>query len=109
MAHSGFKGTKLGIKSIKIENSAVAFDLAYLDDEGGVHGMARHHIPTEPNEVIKQKVEELTEALINYVAPQHFTNPGVAGATELETQGGSRGIGETLGDPLRTPDEPGRP
>lgn len=110
MAHSGFKGNLLGLRSMTLTNGAIACEFGFLDEEGTLHATTKLHIPVEPNEAIKKKVEELAEALIEYAVPLHFTNPGTAKQPgELETQRGGRGIAETMGDSFRTTDEPGGP
>lgn len=109
--NSGFKGVRLGLRSLTLKESVIAYEVAFLSDDGVLHGIMQHSLLSGGNEEIDQKVQELATLLLNRAAALHFTSPGSrTDSGGLLTQGASHGgIAEALEHSGSSLDEPGGP
>ncbi len=109
--NGGFKGTKLGMRSMTLSNGTIAYEVGFLSEDGVLHATSKHHVPVEADPNIKLKVDELADLLLKKAAAIHYTSPaGGSAAGELATQGESHGgIAEALADSTTSTDEPGGP
>jgi len=99
--HSGFRGNRVGLRKLTIQGSILIYEIAFVDEDGVVHGTTEHRIPAEADSDIKTKVDALADVLLKRAANIHFTTPsGASSAGELKTQGdGHGGISAVLADP----------
>lgn len=106
--HSGFKGVHLGLSSMLLTEGVIHYEVGFVSEDGVKHATAKHRIPAEADPNIKQKVDELADALLKCAASIHFSSPAGTASGELVPQGASHGgIAEALADPTGSSDEPG--
>jgi len=76
VAHTGFKGCRIGIRAFSIQGSSIIADVDFLDEEGVSHAQTRHTFPASAVPEIGEAVGNLMTLVINEIARKHFDAPG---------------------------------
>lgn len=105
--NTGFRGTRLGLRKLALNDSVLSYEVAYVSEDGVVHGLMEHSLMVGAETEIDSKIDELCTLLLKKAAALHFDSPESTNRGELLTGRSHGGLRESLEDPSQASDEPG--